>query len=82
MHASRILDNRFTNIRAFTKEKDCDSMSVVQAFDTKTRRFVAIKIMGISKADEMADEVAVNQLIPHGEPRLVKAIEYVQSYYG
>lgn len=82
MHTSRTLDKRFIYIRPFDTRKDREGMSVVEAFDKKTRKFVAIKIMDTRRADEMAQEVAVNQLIPQGEPRLVKAIEYVQSYYG
>jgi hypothetical protein len=35
-----------------------------------------------ARADEMSQEIAANELIPEGEPRLVKAIKYVPPYYG
>jgi len=52
------------------------------AFDTETNQCVIIKVLDTRRADEMAQEVAVHEFIPSDEPRLIKAIQYVQSYHG
>jgi serine/threonine protein kinase len=73
-HFERIIDTKYGVICAFDKAKDKKGLSVVKAQCLVTGALVAVKVMAVSSNTEFAEEAAANEVLPAGNPRLVKAL--------
>jgi hypothetical protein len=78
---NRIVDNRYGVLGAVSALKDQEGTSIVIAVDLATGSNVVIKLMA-STNPELAHEFAVSELLPAGEVRFVKALDFVQAYFG